>query len=269
MLYFVATPIGNLKDISYRAVEVLKSVDEIACEDTRHSMTLLSAYGIKKPLFSYHKFNEKKVAEEIIEKLENGKNIAVISDAGTPSVSDPGNVLTEMLIEKGLDYTVIPGACALINAIVLSGLDSTAFCFLGFLPDKQSKRKEFLKEYADVKATLIFYSAPHDVVKNVADMYEVLGDRQAVAVREITKIHESAERFNLKDGLKSEPRGEYVILVEKAKDDNAFLSLSPEEHIAVYVKSGLTKKEALKRVAKERGVSKSELYKYTIDNEDK
>ena len=138
MLYFIATPIGNLKDMSYRAVEVLNAVDEIACEDTRHSLTLLNAYGIKKPLFSYHKFNEREVGEKIIQKLKSGINIAVISDAGTPSISDPGFVLTEMLVENGLDFTVIPGACAFVNALVLSGLDSSKFCFLGFMPEKNS-----------------------------------------------------------------------------------------------------------------------------------
>ena len=197
MLYFVATPIGNLKDFSFRAVEVLKSVDKIACEDTRHSLTLLNAYDIKKPLFSYHKFNEKEVAEKIIDGLKKGENIAVITDAGMPVVSDPGNVLTKLLIEEGLEFTVIPGACACVSALVLSGLDSSRFCFLGFMPEKQGARKEFLSKYKDLDLTLIFYSAPHDVKKDIESIYEVLGDRRAVAVKEITKIYESAERFNL------------------------------------------------------------------------
>ncbi len=265
MLYFVATPIGNLKDISYRAVEVLNSVDEIACEDTRHSLTLLNAYGIKKPLFSYHKFNEKEVGEKIIEKLKDGKNIAVISDAGTPSVSDPGYVLTQMLIENCLEYTVIPGACAGINALVLSGLDSARFCFLGFLPEKATDRKEFLEKYKNLDATLIFYSAPHDIKKDVSSIYSVLGERTAVAVKEITKLHERAERFNLKDGLAGESKGEYVLLVEGAKTENPLILLSEEEHIKHYLSLGLDKKEALKTVAKERGVSKSSLYKYTLE----
>ena len=265
MLYFVGTPIGNLKDISLRALEVLKSVDEIACEDTRHSLGLLNAYQIKKPLTAYHKFNEREAGEKIIEKLKNGKNIAVITDAGMPVVSDPGNILTQMLIEEGLDFTVIPGACAFVSALVLSGLDSSRFCFLGFLPQKQSERTEFLQKYKDLDMTLIFYSAPHDVKKDVETIYEVFGDRRAVAVKEITKLYERADRFNLKDNLLGEPKGEYVLLVEGGKMENDNLNLTEKEHIELYLSQGFDKKEALKKVAKERGVSKSSLYKYTIE----
>ena len=196
MLYFVATPIGNLKDISLRALEVLKSVDEIACEDTRHSLGLLNAYEIKKPLTSYHKFNEREAGEKIIEKLKSGKNIAVITDAGMPVVSDPGNVLTQMLIDEGLEFTVIPGACAFVSALVLGGLDSSKFCFLGFMPTKSTERIAFLEKYKDLDVTLIFYSAPHDVKKDIESIYSVFGDRKAVAVKEITKLHERVERFN-------------------------------------------------------------------------
>lgn len=265
MLYFVATPIGNLKDISFRAIDVLSSVDEIACEDTRHSATLLSNYNIKKPLFSYHKFNEKVVSETIINKLKEGKNIAVISDAGTPLISDPGNVLVKLLIKNQLEFTVIPGACALINALVLSGLDCSRFCFLGFLPEKNSQKKELLNKYKDLDLTLIFYSAPHDVEKDILSIFEVFGDRRAVAVKEISKIHETVESFNLADGLKNSPKGEFVLLVEGSVNSNPLLSLSEKEHIDYYIKQGLDKKEALKTVAKERNVSKSTLYKYTIE----
>lgn len=264
MLYFVGTPIGNLKDISLRALEVLKSVDEIACEDTRHSLGLLNAYEIKKPLFSYHKFNEKECSEKIIEKLKEGKNIAVISDAGMPVISDPGNVLAQMLIENGLEFTVIPGACAFVSALVLGGLDSSRFCFLGFMPEKQSERKEFLQKYKDLDLTLIFYCAPHDIKRDIESVYSVFGQRRAVAVKEITKLYERAEQFNLEDGIKSEPKGEYVLLVEGAKIENENLKLSEKEHIELYIAQGLDKKDALKKVAKERGVSKSSLYKYTL-----
>ncbi len=265
MLYFVGTPIGNLKDITFRALEVLKEVDEIACEDTRHSLSLLNAYEIKKPLFSYHKFNEREAGEKIIEKLKSGKNIAVITDAGMPVISDPGNILVEMLVENGLEFTVVPGACAFVSALVLSGLDSSKFCFLGFMPQKASDRNEFLSKYKDLDMTLIFYSAPHDIKKDVESIYKVFGDRRAVVVKEITKIHEYADRFNLKDGLNKEPKGEYVLLVEGGKKENTLLSLSEKEHIQYYIEQGLDKKEALKKVAKERGVSKSDLYKYTIE----
>lgn len=265
MLYFVATPIGNLKDVTFRAIEVLNSVDEIACEDTRHSLGLLNAYQIKKPLFSYHKFNEKEVGEKIISKLKDGKNIAVITDAGMPVVSDPGNVLVGMLVEENLEFTVIPGACACVSALVLAGLDASRFCFLGFLPEKNTQRKEFLEKYKSLDMTLIFYSAPHDVKRDIESIYSVLGDRRAVAVKEITKIHERAERFNLKDNLPTEPKGEYVILVEGGSEENQNLNLTEKEHIELYIKQGMDKKDALKAVAKERGVSKSSLYKYTIE----
>lgn len=264
MLYFVGTPIGNLKDISLRALEVLKSVDEIACEDTRHSLGLLNAYQIKKPLFAYHKFNEKETGEKIVEKLKSGKDIAVISDAGMPAISDPGNVLVTLLIENNLEFTVVPGACAFVSALVLSGLDSSKFCFLGFLPEKTSQRKEFLQKYANLDMTLIFYSAPHDIKKDIQSIFSVFGSRRAVAVKEITKMFEKAERFSLEQGLTQEPKGEYVLLVEGASNQNENLSLSEKEHIELYLSQGMDKKEALKKVAKERGVSKSSLYKHTI-----
>lgn len=265
MLYFVATPIGNLKDISYRAIETLKSVDAIACEDTRRSLTLLSAYDIKKPLFSYHKFNEKEAGEKIIERLKNGENIAVISDAGMPVISDPGGTLINLLKENNLEYTVVPGASACLSALVLSGLSGERFCFLGFLPEKKTERESLLSEYSEIDATLIFYCAPHDVEKDVSTLYAALGDRKAVAVREITKIHESAETFNLKDGYTGNVKGEFVILVEGADKTALFSDLSEEEHINKYLEQGMDKKEAIKKVAKERGVSKSSLYKYTIN----
>ena len=265
MLYFVATPIGNLKDISFRAIEILKSVDEIACEDTRHSLTLLNAYDIKKPLFSYHKFNEKETCDKIIEKLLSGKNIALITDAGMPVISDPGNVLVKMLIEKGLEYTVIPGACAFITALVLSGLNAERFAFIGFLPEKLKERTELVEKYKNLDMTLGFYSAPHDVKKDVEFLYNVLGDRKAVAVKEITKLHEKCERFNLSEGYNFNPKGEYVILVEGYDKKAEIENLTEEEHIKIFIEKGYDKKEAIKIVAKERGVPKSSLYKYTIE----
>ncbi len=264
MLYFVATPIGNLKDITIRAIEVLKEVDEIACEDTRHSLTLLNFYDIKKPLFSYHKFNEKESGEKIIAKLKEGKNIAVISDAGMPVISDPGNILAKMLIQENLPFTVVPGANAFLSALVLSGLNAERFAFIGFLPEKQSQRTELLERYKESDLTLAFYSAPHDVEKDIATLYSVFGDRKAVAVKEITKLHETAYRFNLSEGLGAEPKGEFVILVEGYDKSAKLEGLSEQEHIELYLSQGMDKKEAIKKVAKERGVSKSSLYKYTI-----
>ncbi len=266
MLYIVATPIGNLKDITLRAIEVLKEVDLIACEDTRHSLKLLSAYEIKKPLISYHKFNEKESAEKIVEKLKEGKNIALISDAGTPIVSDPGNILVKTLCENSLEFTVIPGACACVSALVLSGLDTARFCFLGFMPEKKSERGEFLEKYKTLDITLLFYSAPHDVEKDLMDVYSVFGDRRAVAVREITKLHEERIEFTLSSGLGKDAKGEFVIVVEGFKGKTYDENISPEEQIAIYVSQGFDKKDALKRVAKERGIKKSELYKFTLSD---
>ena len=263
MLYFVATPIGNLKDITLRALEVLKSVDVIACEDTRHSLSLLNAYEIKKPLVSYHKFNERESGEKLIESLKEGKNIALITDAGMPVISDPGNILVQMLVEAGEEFTVIPGACAFVSALVLAGLDASKFCFLGFLPKTNGGRKEVLEKYKNLDMTLVFYSAPHDVVKDIKAIYEVFGDRRAVAVKEITKLYERREEFNLKDGLSSEPKGEYVLVVEGGVDQTNS-ELSDEQLIDKYILEGLDKKDAIKRVAKERNISKSLLYKYSI-----
>ncbi len=265
MLYLVATPIGNLKDISYRAIETLNAVDEIACEDTRRTAILLNRYGIKKPLVSYHKFNERESGEKLVEKLKEGKNIALVSDAGMPVISDPGAVLVNMLIENDIPYTVIPGACAFVSALAISGLDGTKVAFLGFLPEKNKERIELLEKYKNVDLTLAFYSAPHDVEKDIKTLYEALGDRNAVAVKEITKIHERVERFKLSEGLSTEPKGEYVLLVEKGETENALSALSEAEHIKYYMDRGYDKKEAIKEAAKDRGVKKSELYKYSID----
>lgn len=264
MLYFISTPIGNLKDITYRAVETLSEVDVIACEDTRHSLKLLNHYGIKKKLISYHKFNEKEKTEEIISLLTEGKNVAVISDAGMPVISDPGNFLTKTLAEKGLEFTVIPGANAGLCALLLSGMDASKFCFYGFL-DENKERTEKLKKFKDIECSLIFYVAPHNIKKDIKDIYSVLGNRKAALVKEITKIHEECIRFNLGEPPEIEGIGEFVLIVEGAEEKtDPLLSLSEEEHINYYLNEGLSKMDALKKVAKDRGVSKSSLYKYTL-----
>lgn len=266
MVYFVATPIGNLKDITLRALETLKAADVIFCEDTRHTLKLLNAYEIKKPLFACHKFNETDAAQKILEQSRQGKNVAVVSDAGTPVVSDPGNIVCKILKEAGEPYTLIPGASAFVAALVLSALDADKFAFLGFLPDKQSEKKAVLERYKGLDMTMAFHSAPQDVDKDIKAMYEVFGERKAAAVREITKIHEESVVFNLSEGLVGEKRGEYVLLVEGAKTtENPLNSLPEIEHIKHYMEMGLEKKEALKKAAKDRGVSKSELYKFALD----
>ena len=216
MISFVATPIGNLKDITLRALETLKGADVIFCEDTRHTVKLLNAYEIKKPLFACHKFNETSAAEKILQLSREGKDIAVVSDAGTPVVSDPGNIVCKTLREAGEPYTLIPGACAFVAALVLSSLPADRFAFVGFLPDKTSEKKALLEKYKDLDMTLAFHSAPQDVEKDVKAMYEVFGERRASAVREITKIHEESVPFLLSEGLAGEKRGEYVLIVEGA-----------------------------------------------------
>ena len=266
MVYFVATPIGNLKDITLRALETLKEADVIFCEDTRHTIKLLNAYEIKKPLYACHKFNEKEAAQKILEASRRGEKVVVVSDAGTPVVSDPGNTVCQILRENNEEYTLIPGACAFVAALVLSALPADKFAFIGFLPDKKSEKKAVLEKYKDSDLTLIFHSAPQDIDKDLAMMYEVFGERNAAAVREITKIHEETARFTLSQGLPGEKRGEFVLLVEGAKEGQSPLNdLPPQEHIKHYMKAGLDKKEALKRAAKDRGVSKSELYPFSVD----
>ena len=266
MIYFVATPIGNLQDITLRALETLKSADVIFCEDTRHTLKLLNAYEIKKPLYACHKFNEAEAAQKILDASRRGETVAIVSDAGTPVVYDPGNVVCQVLRDAGEPYTLIPGACAFVAGLVLSALPADRFAFLGFLPDKAGEKRAVLEKYKDCDLTLIFHSAPQDIDKNLAAMYEVFGERKAAAVREITKIHEESVRFNLSEGLAGEKRGEYVLLIEGAKQTRSPLcDLSEKEHIRHYMAAGLEKKEALKRAAKDRGVSKSELYPFSID----
>ena len=266
MVSFVATPIGNLKDITLRALETLREADVIFCEDTRHTIKLLNAYEIKKPLYACHKFNETEAAHKILEASRRGEKVAVVSDAGTPVVSDPGNVVCKFLRENNEPFTLIPGACAFVAALVLSALPADKFAFIGFLPDKAGEKRALLEKYKDAEMTLLFHSAPQDVDKDVKAMYEVFGDRNAAAVREITKIHEEAVNFRLSEGLAGEKRGEYVLAVEGATQKESPLNgLSEREHIQHYMKAGLDKREALKRAAKDRGVSKSELYPFSID----
>lgn len=266
MVYFVSTPIGNLKDISLRAIETLKEADVIFCEDTRHSVKLLNAYDIKKPLMACHKFNERRAAEEIIECAAAGKRVAVISDAGMPVISDPGNIVCARLREAGVQYTVIPGANAFLSALVLSAMPAEKFAFLGFLPDKQGERLRLLQKYKDLDLTLCFHAAPQDVDRYVADMLSAFGNRSACAVREITKLHEECLHFTLAEGLPGEKRGEYVLIVEGASAvQNPLNRLSEREHIARYMAEGMDKKSAIKQAAKDRGVPKSRLYPFGID----
>lgn len=266
MLYFVATPIGNLKDISYRAIEVLNSVDIIACEDTRNSLKLLNYYNIHKKLIAYHKFNEENSSDGLIDLLNQGKNIAVISDSGMPVISDPGEKIIKKLKENNIEYTVVPGANAGLCALILSGLDASIFTFVGFLPDNKKECNSLLNEVKEYKTTLIFFVAPHDVISVNKKLFEVLGTRQAVLVNEITKLYEKTYSFCLGEDIEFEPKGEYVLIVDgnKSANVNDLLNLSIKEHLEYYISLGYVKADAIKKVAKERGVNKNEVYQVAL-----
>ena len=270
-LYLVATPIGNLEDITYRAIRVLKEVDLIAAEDTRNSLKLLNHYEIKKPLISYHRHNEELRVDNLIEKLKQGNNIAVVSDAGTPGISDPGEVIAKEAIKNNIDVIPIPGACAAINALIASGLDTTEFAFFGFLPINKKLKKEKLNEIKNETKTCIIYEAPHKLQKTLQDFKEVIENRKVVLAREITKIHEEFIRGDLDEIIsKSENlKGEMIILIEGAKkqeNENELNNLSLEEHYEYYQKQGLDKKDIIKIIAKDRGVNKNEIYMYFTKN---
>ncbi len=261
MLYIVVTPIGNLGDITYRAVEVLKKADIILCEDTRHSAVLLSRYGITAPTRAYEKFSEARVADRIADELAAGKEIALISDAGTPLISDPGKILVDRLRERGLPYTVVGSGCAAISALILSGADTSSFCFVGFLPEKRADRERAMKKFADMQCTLVFYVAPHDIAETVAYLGETLGARKACLVREISKLYEESIRFTLPDLPENVTlKGEMVLVVDGAEKSAPYAELDVKAHYEKYVAEGLSDKEALKAVARDRGVSKSEIY---------
>lgn len=262
MLYIVVTPIGNLSDMTYRAVETLKSVDVVFCEDTRHSAPLLARYGVTTPTRAYEKFSESRLADKIADMIEEGKSVALISDAGTPVVSDPGNILVRKLKERGLPYTVVGSGCAAVSALVLSGFDPSSFCFVGFLPEKKVDKNKLLDKFVGLQSTLIFYVPPHDVTDYVAFLGEKLGNRNACLVREISKLHEDVITFRLPDIPPSATlKGEMVLVVEGAPAPALALnSLSLKEHYEKYLADGLSEKEAMKAVAKDRGVSKSVVY---------
>lgn len=271
-LYIVATPIGNLNDITIRALETLKNVDYIAAEDTRHTLKLLNYFDISKPLISYYKENEKTKSEVIIEKLEEGKNIALVSDAGTPGISDPGEEVIKKAIERNIKVIPIPGACAAINAIICSGFSTKEFEFIGFLSAKKSEKVKKLEELKYDLRTLIIYEAPHKLESTLNTMLEVLGDRNICIARELTKIHEEFIRGKISEILNNvEYRGECVILVEGAKISKSeqnienLTKLSLDEHYKYYEEKGFSKKEIVKQIAKDRKLEKNEVYQYFLD----
>ncbi len=278
VLYLCATPIGNLQDMTPRVVETLKEVDLIAAEDTRNSIKLLNHFEIKTPMTSYHEFNKVEKALYLVEQLLMGKNIALITDAGTPAISDPGEILVRECQKANITVTSLPGACALITALTLSGLNTRRFCMEGFLPSDKKEKKDILEELKQESRTMILYEAPHRLIKTLAELYEVLGDREIALCRELTKKFETVFKTTLKEAIayyeENEPRGEYVLVIEgKSREEkkqekiDEWEKLSIEEHMAFYENQGIDHKEAIKKVAKDRGVGKRDIYQYLINIE--
>ena len=272
-LYLVATPIGNLEDITLRAIRILKEVDIIAAEDTRHTLKLLNHLEISKPLISYYKQTETTKSKYILEQLQEGKNIALVSDAGTPVISDPGETIAKLAIENNIKVCPVPGPCALITALISSGIDAHSFSFFGFLPVNNKKKEDALENIKNYETTCIFYEAPHKLLSTLEKMLEILGDRKIVLSRELTKIHEEFIRGNISEIIQKldEPKGEFVIVVEgnihrKENELALFNRMSLEEQYVFYEKKGLSKKEIIKQIAKDRNVNKNEIYQHFINN---
>lgn len=272
ILYLVATPIGNLEDITFRAINILKEVDLIVAEDTRHTLKLLNHYEISKPLISYHRHNEEIKVEGLIEKLKEGQNIAVVSDAGTPAICDPGEVIVKKALKENIKVIPIPGACAFVNALVASGLDTKEFVFYGFLSINKKIRKEKLEQIKKENKTIILYEAPHKLKNTLEDLEEILENRKIVIARELTKIHEEFIKGTAKEILEkyTEPKGEHVIIIEanpiKQEDEEKLKinNMTIEEHYKYYENKGFSKNEIIKKIAKDKGVNKNEIYKLFI-----
>ena len=267
-LYIVATPIGNLEDITLRAIKILKQIDLVAAEDTRHTLKLLNHLEISKPLISYHRHNEEVKSDILIEELKKGKKIALVSDAGTPGICDPGEEIIKRCIENDINVIPIPGACAMINALICSGIDTKEFTFLGFLPLNKKNRKLKLEEIKNMNKTIILYEAPHKLLKTLQDLKEILKQRKVVIAREITKIHEEFIRKDLNELIEmaKDIKGEIIIIIEANKEEKEkdINKLSLEEHYEFYQNKGLDKKEIIKKIAKDRNVNKNEIYKQFI-----
>ena len=270
-LYLVATPIGNLEDITLRAIRVLQEVDLIAAEDTRHTLKLLNHLNIKKPMISYHRHNEEVKTEELLAQVKEGKNIAIVTDAGTPGISDPGEEIVKEAILQGIEIIPIPGACALINALIVSGLDTKEFSFFGFLSIHTKIKQKQIEKIQQENKTVILYEAPHKLRKTLKSLQDRLGDISIVAVKELTKIHEKVYRGKISqvlEELEEELKGEFVILLSKQeKEERDWNTISLEEHYSYYQEKGMEKKEIIKQIAKDRKQSKNEIYQYFIEKE--
>ena len=270
-LYLCATPIGNLEDITFRVIRTLQEVDLIAAEDTRNSIKLLNHFEIKTPMTSYHEYNKIEKGKKLVEKLQEGTNIALITDAGTPGISDPGEELVKMCYEAGIEVTSLPGPAACITALTLSGLPTRRFAFEAFLPSDKKERQAVLKELVDETRTIIMYEAPHRLLKTLQELLEQLGNRRITVCRELTKKHETAFVTSLEEAVayyeENEPKGECVLVLEgrsreelRQEEVAKWEEMSIEEHMEYYLKQGVQKKEAMKMVAKDRGVSKRDIY---------
>lgn len=277
MLYLCATPIGNLGDMTPRVVETLRNADMIAAEDTRNSIKLLNHFGIKTAMTSYHEYNKIEKAEYLVEQMLQGKDVALITDAGTPAISDPGEVLVAMCHEAGIIVTSLPGPAACITALTLSGLPTRRFCFEAFLPSDKKEKAEILEELKEESRTIIIYEAPHRLKRTLEELYQTLGNRRITLCRELTKKFETVIPTTMEEALllydREEPRGEYVLVIEgksllqkKEESKEAWNHKSIEEHMEYYKQLGLDEKSAMKQVAKDRGVSKRDIYKYLLVN---
>ena len=277
-LYLCATPIGNLEDMTFRVVRTLKEVDLIAAEDTRNSIKLLNHFDIHTPMTSYHEYNRIEKAHVLVEKLKEGQNIALITDAGTPGISDPGEDLVRICQEEGVPVTSLPGACACVTALTLSGLSTRRFCFEAFLPTEKKDRQLVLAELKEETRTMIVYEAPHRLVRTLAELLETLGDRRLTICRELTKKHETAFATTFSRALafyqEQEPKGECVLVIEgksfdaiRKEQQESWESLTIPEHMEHYLSQGMDKKAAMKQVAKDRGVGKREIYQALLEEE--
>lgn len=273
ILFLCATPIGNLGDMTPRVVETLNSVDVIAAEDTRNSIKILNHFDIHTPMTSYHEYNKVEKAKQLVGQLLNGQNIALITDAGTPAISDPGEILVKMCLENGIKVTSLPGASACITALTMSGLSTRRFCFEGFLPADKKERALVLGELSGESRTIVLYEAPHHLVRTLNELLDAVGDRKITLCRELTKKFETVMPATLKKAIEyydtEEPRGEYVLVLEgKSREEKrqeeiaSWESMSIEEHMAYYKGQGMDNKAAMKQVAKDRGVGKREIYSY-------
>lgn len=270
-LYIVATPIGNLSDMSERAVSVLREVDFIAAEDTRHTLKLLNHFGISKPMTSYFEHNRREKGEIIVKRILSGETAALVSDAGTPAISDPGEELVDLCFENHIDVIPVPGPCAAISALSACGLPTGRFCFEGFLTMNRSSRRKHLQSLKNERRTLIFYEAPHKLLSTLRDFYEVFGDRRLTLARELTKIHEQIVRTTVGAAVahyeETSPKGEFVLVLEGAAEEEKTFDQTPKEQLAELIASGVDKKEAIRQVARERGVPKREIYALTVEDD--